>query len=88
MAVIGTVLYRRLVVEKSGLSPEVVAKVMDTANDVLLHLLQSGAQVRLGTLGVFQKVKTKATRRRLPGASQLMEVPEREKIVFKETRST
>ena len=83
---ISTMLFRRLVAERAGVDAATVARVLEAEVEVLEEALKDGHIVKISKLGALQRVDTKATRRKMPGSEDLIEVPARAKIVFKEAR--
>lgn len=81
---IGTVLLRRLITEKCGLPAEAVAKVLDAEVEVIQSLLDTGASVRVNKLGTFRKVSVKASRRRMPHTGELVDIPAKSRVAFKQ----
>lgn len=79
----GSTRLRQKVTEESGLSPEVVHKVLDTYEAVLQQLLENGSRVRLGELGALVQVTRKATRKRVPHTGQCVDVPARAVVVLR-----
>lgn len=85
-AFIGPALLRKLVAEKSGVAVESVDKVLATYGEVVVSLVEGGAKVRVLDRGYFERIKTKASRRRSPMVGGFVKVPARRKIVFRESR--
>lgn len=86
-APISTLLFRKWVAEHAGVESSIVHKVLEAELEVLEILLEEGGQVRMGKLGLFEKIETKPTRRRLPGSDAVIDVPAKTKIVFKQSKS-
>lgn len=85
-AFIGSALLKRLVSEKSGVPQDEVDKVLSAYDGVVLLLLETGARVRALGSGHFLIRTSKATRKVSPRDGEVMEIPARRKIVFRESR--
>jgi nucleoid DNA-binding protein len=77
---IGSTKLRQQVAEASGLSPEVVHRVLDAHDSLVKQLVEAGAHVRVVDLGYLVKMHRKATRVRLPKSGELIAVPARDVV--------
>lgn len=76
----------RAVHEKTGVPKEEVEKVLAAFDEAALTLLNlEGAKVRL-LGGYLTAIRKRQKRLRHPKTREMVEVPEKRKIVFKETR--
>ncbi len=82
----GSTRLRQKVVEDSGLSPEVVHKVLDAHDNAVRQLVDAGVWVWIADLGHLVKVVRAATRRKIPSTGALVDVPAKPRIVFKQPR--
>jgi nucleoid DNA-binding protein len=85
-AFIGPALLAKLVATKSSKSVDEIEPLLQSFEEVILSLLETGARVRvLG--GYFEVIRTKATRRKSPLLEgRFVKVPAKKKIVFRESR--
>ncbi|MCW2573553.1 MAG: hypothetical protein JWO88_3611 [Frankiales bacterium] len=83
MAFFSVAVLRKLVAHKSGLSEGEVERVLAAQGAIMRGLLETGAKVRfLDGWMITQKMK--ATRRRHPKSGEMVDVPPREKVAYKE----
>jgi nucleoid DNA-binding protein len=83
--IFGSALLKRMIAEKAGISVEEAEKALDAYNEVTRLLLATGAKVRCLD-GYFETIEMKPTRRANPTTKEMVEIPARKKIVFREPK--
>ena len=83
----GSTKLRQKVVEVSGLSPEVVHRVLDAYDATVKELVAAGVHVWVADIGHLVKVTRAPTRRRHPASKELVDVPAKECVVLRQPKA-
>ncbi|MDI4567760.1 MAG: HU family DNA-binding protein [Mycoplasma sp.] len=75
------------IVDKTNLTKKQCQEMFDTAYEVVIEHLKKGNKITIPNLGIIQKVSRSARKGRNPQTGAIIDIPAKEQIKFKISKS-